>query len=137
MVTLAAAFLVFTLDVASKRIVRMLPSASYDVIRGLRITRVEFAHARFSRPGARTGLLLSWLFALTCAVMLILSGQALQTAVAQLGVGAALGGALGNLRDVLRRRAITDFLDLGWWPIFNLADVGIVGGLVLALWPMV
>jgi signal peptidase II len=36
------------------------------------------------------------------------------------------------LLDVLRRRHVVDFIDLGWWPVFNVADVGIVGGLVLA-----
>lgn len=54
-----------------------------------------------------------------------------------LGVGAALGGAAGNLSDVLRRRAIVDFIDLGWWPVFNVADIGIVAGLVAAFLPLV
>jgi lipoprotein signal peptidase len=27
-----------------------------------------------------------------------------------------------------------DFIDFGWWPIFNFADVGIAGGLLLAFW---
>jgi len=49
------------------------------------------------------------------------------------GLGMALGGAAGNLRDILRHRYIVDFIDLGWWPVFNLADVAIVGGLILAL----
>jgi signal peptidase II len=47
----------------------------------------------------------------------------------------ALGGAAGNLRDILRRHYILDFIDLRWWPVFNLADVSIVAGLLLAFWP--
>jgi signal peptidase II len=137
MLTFAAASLVFTLDAASKRIVRVLPHRTYHVMRGLRVTRVELVRTRFSSARDRASLLLWWSIALTCAVVLILSGEAFQTAAAQLGVGAALGGAFGNLFDVLRRRAITDFLDVGWWPVFNIADVGILGGLVLAFWPMV
>jgi lipoprotein signal peptidase len=27
-----------------------------------------------------------------------------------------------------------DFLDLGWWPVFNFADVAITIGVTLALW---
>ncbi len=54
-----------------------------------------------------------------------------------LGIGCALGGAAGNLLDILRRQHVVDFIDLGWWPVFNLADVAIVGGLLLALRGMV
>ena len=64
--------------------------------------------------------------------LLVSTGAALQTELARLGAGAALGGAAGNLLDVLRRAAVTDFIDVGWWPTFNLADVGVVAGLVLA-----
>jgi len=53
------------------------------------------------------------------------------------GVGAALGGAAGNLLDILRRRSVLDFIDLRWWPVFNIADVGIVAGLAVAFWPVV
>ena len=137
MLIVAAASLLFILDVASKRVVRRLPRATYALIPGLHVTRVELGRAAFSRTRAKAGLVLTWLLALTCAVILVSSGRALETAAAQAGVGAALGGALGNLLDVLRRQAITDFLDLGWWPVFNLADVGIVGGLVLAFWSLV
>ena len=51
----------------------------------------------------------------------------------QLGLGLAIGGAAGNLVDTMRRRPIVDFIDLGWWPVFNLADCAIVVGLLLAL----
>jgi signal peptidase II len=48
------------------------------------------------------------------------------------GLGAIAGGALGNLLDRIRFRAVIDFLDLhydGWhWPAFNLADVAICAG---------
>ena len=39
-----------------------------------------------------------------------------------------MGGALGNLADRLRMGRVTDFVDLGFWPIFNLADAAIVVG---------
>jgi signal peptidase II len=55
-----------------------------------------------------------------------------------LGLGAIIGGALGNVTDRLRFGAVTDFLDfhlLGvHWPAFNVADAGItVGAAVLIL----
>lgn len=48
--------------------------------------------------------------------------------LANLGVGAVVGGALGNLVDRLRFGAVLDFLDFRVWPVFNLADIGIVLG---------
>jgi signal peptidase II len=48
-----------------------------------------------------------------------------------------LSGGLGNLIDRIRQRYVVDFLDLSFWPTFNLADVAIcVGvGLMLLCWP--
>ena len=57
------------------------------------------------------------------------------------GLGLILGGALGNLVDRLRFRAVVDFLDVYWrnwhWPAFNVADMGICLGAAcacLVLW---
>ena len=46
-------------------------------------------------------------------------------------IGAALGGAAGNIADRLRLGAIVDFIAIGRWPLFNLADVAIVMGVGL------
>lgn len=52
------------------------------------------------------------------------------------GLGLIMGGALGNLVDRLRFRAVVDFLDIyigDWhWPAFNVADSAICIGAVLA-----
>jgi signal peptidase II len=41
------------------------------------------------------------------------------------------GGALGNLIDRIRAGAVTDFIAVGSWPPFNLADVSITLGVLL------
>jgi len=51
------------------------------------------------------------------------------------GLALAFGGSASNLADILRRRSIVDFIDLGWWPAFNVADIAIVAGLAAALYP--
>jgi signal peptidase II len=79
-------------------------------------------------------LVLIWFAALASAIALHGSGAWFQSHVSLLGLGMALGGAAGNLWDILRRHYVVDFIDLGWWPVFNLADVAIVAGLVLAFW---
>jgi signal peptidase II len=84
---------------------------------------------------ARMMLLLSWLVALVCAIVLHNSGTWFRSQAALFGFGLAFSGAAGNLLDLFRREYVLDFIDLGWWPVFNLADVGIVTGLVVACWP--
>jgi len=53
------------------------------------------------------------------------------------GLGMILGGALGNLVDRFFRSPgplrghVVDFLSIGWWPVFNVADPAVVGGAIL------
>lgn len=49
----------------------------------------------------------------------------------RLSLGLQLGGAMGNLLDRLARGYVVDFVDVGFWPIFNLADVSIVMGVAM------
>lgn len=58
-----------------------------------------------------------------------------------LAYGMIIGGALGNVLDRIRHRAVTDFLDFyigtTHWPAFNMADVFVVCGaglLLIAPW---
>lgn len=48
-------------------------------------------------------------------------------------VGLLLGGAFGNLIDRLRLSTVIDFLDVGPWPIFNIADSAITVGIAIVL----
>ena len=54
-----------------------------------------------------------------------------------IGLGLAIGGALGNVVDRLRLGAVRDFIDVYWrdwhWPAFNLADAAIVTGLAMVI----
>jgi signal peptidase II len=79
-------------------------------------------------------LLLAWAALLGGCCILIRQGCFWQQGVVQLGLGLALGGASSNMYDQLSRGGVMDFLDLGWWPVFNLADVAISLGVSLILW---
>lgn len=46
-------------------------------------------------------------------------------------LGLLLGGSISNLVDRARLGYVTDFLDVAYWPAFNLADTFIVAGVVL------
>jgi len=49
----------------------------------------------------------------------------------KVALGLLLGGAIGNMIDRLSHGQVTDFVDVGAWPIFNLADCAIVVGVIL------
>ena len=52
----------------------------------------------------------------------------------QIMMGLIVAGALGNFIDRIRLRYVIDFFDLGWWPVFNIADMAVVvGGCLLLL----
>lgn len=44
--------------------------------------------------------------------------------------GLIAGGAIGNLIDRLIYNSVVDFFSIGWWPVFNVADMGIVCGCI-------
>src|SRR5262245_41041202 len=133
---LAAGGLLLFLDQWSKRRVEShVRGRCVPVGLVLQLRYVRTPRDAYQRRGTRTALVLAWSAALVAAVTLHLSGIWFQSPVALIGLGMALGGAAGNLLDVLRSRAVVDFIDLRWWPVFNLADVSIVAGLVLALAP--
>ena len=56
--------------------------------------------------------------------------------ILHVSIGLQLGGATGNLVDRVRLGYVVDFIDVGLWPVFNLADSAIVIGLVGLVWSM-
>jgi signal peptidase II len=48
-------------------------------------------------------------------------------------LGLLIGGSVSNLADRIRLHHVTDFVDLKWWPAFNLADSFIVVGVAILL----
>jgi signal peptidase II len=133
---LAAGLAVFLLDQWTKRIV--LRRVAYPPIFQnsiLQINSVVHCKKAFSRRGTRLSFVLLWFAALASSIVLVTFQRWFYKPAALLGLALALGGAAGNLLDILRRGYILDFIDLRCWPVFNLADVGIVAGLLLAFWP--
>ncbi len=85
----------------------------------------------------RESSLTPWLFvalAGAVSIALILWLRRIPRPFLALAVGLVLGGALGNLIDRLRFRAVIDFLDFhagGYhWPTFNIADSAITIGIL-------
>lgn len=69
------------------------------------------------------------LIALTATVTAVLAVAALRGMFpSRVAAGLVLGGAVANLVDRIVGGTVVDFLDLGWWPSFNAADVALSVG---------
>jgi signal peptidase II len=73
-------------------------------------------------------------------VFLLISLRNEASRLSTIGMGLLIGGAAGNLIDRLLRGdawlngAVVDFIDLQWFPIFNVADMAVnVGALLLII----
>ena len=122
---------VVCIDQASKAVLlrRLSLNRSVRLSRGVRLRHV--VNAGWSGIRSPTTLLLLWGVAVSSSLLILELGGGGEGARA--GVAVALGGATGNLVDRLRRGHIVDFIEVGPWPVFNVADVGIVAGLGLTM----
>lgn len=89
----------------------------------------------FSRFQGMTPILAIAAIVVTIVLARVLRGMTDQWLV--VGLTLVLGGALGNLVDRFARSPgflrghVVDFVAVGWWPVFNVADSCITVGAVL------
>jgi signal peptidase II len=135
-----AAVVAIALDQLTKAwAVSALADRDIDLIGSLRFHLERNSGGAFSLNRGRGGLVA--LLALGVVIVLIWVGRTVQSRIGALAVGMVLGGALGNLVDRTFRDgsgflggAVVDFIDLQWWPVFNVADIAVtVGGVLLVL----
>ena len=135
---LAVAAVVLTLDLVTKVLaVRLLAPGQPVPLIGDTVTwtLVRNSGAAFSMATGYTWVLT--LVASGVVVGIIWMGRRLVSPWWALGLGMILGGALGNLMDRFFRSPgplrghVVDFLSIGWWPVFNVADAAVVGGAIL------
>jgi signal peptidase II len=129
------ALAVILLDQASKRWIQALPQRNVALGSIARIHGVVNRNWMYQHAGTRMALAALWSVALGSAAILYLDGLCFQGSLGLPGLTLAFAGSASNLADILRSRCIVDFIDLGWWPVFNLADIAIVVGLAAAFCP--
>jgi signal peptidase II len=135
---LSVAAVILTLDIASKVLaVKLLTPGQPVPIIGDTVTwtLVRNSGAAFSMATGYTWMLT--LIASAVVVGIIWMGRRLVSTWWAIGLGMILGGAMGNLVDRFFRAPgplrghVVDFLSIGWWPVFNVADPSVVGGAIL------
>jgi signal peptidase II len=135
---LGVAAVILVVDVVTKVLaVRMLTPGQPVSIVGETITwtLVRNSGAAFSMATGYTWILT--LIATAVVIGIVWMGRRLVSPWWAIGLGMILGGALGNLVDRFFRGPgplqghVVDFLSVGWWPVFNVADASVVGGAAL------
>jgi signal peptidase II len=132
---IAVAFAAIVADQLTKQIVvaQLEFGESVDVIGPLSIHHVR-------NSGIAFGLFSTWASAVTLLTAVAVAWMIAYFArsgarhpVLPVALGLLIGGSAGNLVDRLRQGHVTDFLDLRYWPAFNLADAFIVVGVAILL----
>jgi signal peptidase II len=135
---LAVAAVVLVLDIVTKvlAVKLLIPGQPVPIIGDtVTWTLVRNSGAAFSMATGYTWMLT--LIATGVVVGIIWMGRRLVSPWWAIGLGMILGGATGNLVDRFFRSPgplqghVVDFLSVGWWPVFNVADPSVVGGAIL------
>jgi signal peptidase II len=132
--TIGVALAVLVVDQLTKAwaLVALDDGRIIDLIWTLRLNLVFNYGMAFSR-GTGIGPLIG-MVAIVVSVLLLRASRRAGSTFARVAFGLVVGGAVGNVVDRLfrgdawMRGAVVDFLDLQWWPVFNVADMGVTVG---------
>lgn len=130
------ALIVLALDQVSKFLIRANMSLGQSIPEdGLfRITYVTNIGGVFGILSNQAFLIILTTAVGIAAILLYSRYPIFNRMLVKISLGLLLGGALGNLIDRLSFGWVVDFIDLGFWPVFNLADSAIVLGVILFLY---
>jgi signal peptidase II len=132
------ACLVVTLDQLSKQWIRSHLALGQSIPEDgfFRLTHVENTGAAFSIFSGRADTLA--LVSIFGAVLILLYAfvfsrnlTSLNTRFSKIALGLMLGGTIGNLIDRISMGRVTDFFDVGTFPVFNIADSCLDIGVVI------
>lgn len=128
------AALVLIADQASKSFVmqHLAPDESVVAIpHTLWWTFVENTHGAFGLFGNSAALLIVMAIVVLGVFWVAFREAARDSLVVRVAFGAIVGGAIGNILDRVHYHYVVDFIDLRWWPVFNVADSCICVGVAV------
>lgn len=124
----------FILDQWSKWLVmsKMAQGDSIPLIDGLfYLTYVRNPGAAFGMLPYKTVFFVVVTIAILIGIIIFFRRIPEDRVLLKMGLALEVGGAAGNLLDRLRFGHVIDFFDFRVWPVFNVADIGIVIGVCI------
>ena len=120
--------------------VERLSDGRVELIGSLQLNLVRNYGSAFSIGGGSGWGGLVSILGLGIIVGLLWFARSMTTRLGLVALGLVIGGAVGNLIDRAARSdrgfmggGVVDFVDLQWWPVFNVADAAVVIGVVTLL----
>ena len=130
---LLSALLLLAIDQVTKaRVMSLLGEGEVRRAGPVRLRRL-INRRRAGRLDSTAAMVALLAFEIVALSLMVTVAPLAEPTFAAVALGAALGGAIGNTLDRLRRDGVVDFIDVGFWPVFNIADVAISLGTVAAL----
>jgi signal peptidase II len=128
----ALAGMVVVLDQVAKAVVeaQLTPGEDVGVLGPLELTLSHNTGIAFGLASGGGALLVALPLVALVAIGAVFSRDPTRRGM-WVAVGLLAGGALGNLVDRVRVDAVTDYVQVGSWPAFNVADVAVTAGVLL------
>lgn len=104
-----------------------------DPILGVRLIYVVNSGAAFGILQGQTPFLIVTSFVGLIAIVLYYVYPPMEHGIIRVALGMQLGGAVGNLIDRIRVGEVTDFVAVGRFPVFNVADSSITISIIAVL----
>jgi signal peptidase II len=126
-------------DQLTKHVVRadLALDESVRVVGPLTIHRVQNSGIAFGFFSSATAVVTVLTAAAVAWMLVFFARSGSRHPVIPAALGLLIGGSLSNLVDRIRLGHVTDFVDFGWWPAFNLADSFICIGVAILLGALV
>jgi signal peptidase II len=96
-------------------------------------TYVQNHSGAFGLFGTHTWLLVTMAVSVLIAFWYSFRDLTSQPLTVRIAFGGIVGGAIGNIIDRFHHAYVVDFIDLRWWPVFNLADSCITVGIAILI----
>ena len=130
---------VFIFDQLSKELIKLwMPLGdSWPSTGFLRIVHGTNTGSAFGLFSGFTNLLIFASIIGIVAVLYYFYRQGNNAIALRIALGLIVGGAAGNLFDRVWSGEVVDFISVGWWPSFNIADSAISIGMFLLIFTMI
>jgi signal peptidase II len=125
------AFIVIILDQASKYIFSSIPSI--DIASWFKFTVTYNTGAGFGILQDQNSLLILFTIIIMGIIAYLYPTMDKEDKPLLISVGLIFGGAIGNLADRIIHGFVIDFINLSFWPSFNLADTALTIGAIILI----